>query len=194
MHSIVMFIGWESSSWGYHNDGQFFCCSENGELYGPSFTADDIIGCFLNFRNNTVFYTKNGVNLGIAFQDLKGILYPCVGMSQGCSVKVNFGHDKFEYVAVAEDDINDETLSGKWNEVFILCNNKQIDKYIMYLTKSLKTKQNNNNQLLKYRGKANFIIGRYEEALADFKRLLERDNYIEFALKYQAETYHIMGK
>ncbi len=50
---------------GYHdNDGKLFCCSETGEPYGPIFTTGDTIGCCLNFINNTVFYTKNGVHLG----------------------------------------------------------------------------------------------------------------------------------
>jgi Ran-binding protein 9/10 len=68
---------------GYHgDDGNFFCCDENedededydddetedeekcGKLYGPKFTTGDTVGCCLNFRYNTVFYTKNGVNLG----------------------------------------------------------------------------------------------------------------------------------
>ena len=32
--------------------------------YGPNFATDDTIGCYLNFKNNMVFYTKNGVHLG----------------------------------------------------------------------------------------------------------------------------------
>ena len=58
-------IGWENNSWGYHgDDGKFFHCSGSGVPYGPLFTTGDTIGCCLNFMNNTVFYTKNGVNLG----------------------------------------------------------------------------------------------------------------------------------
>ena len=35
---------------------------------------------------------------GIAFRDLKGILYPCVGLkSQGDYIEINFGHKKFKY-------------------------------------------------------------------------------------------------
>ena len=34
-------------------------------------------------------------------EDLKGVLYPCVGLnSQGSSVKVNFGYDKFKYTGI----------------------------------------------------------------------------------------------
>ncbi|RIB07586.1 concanavalin A-like lectin/glucanase domain-containing protein, partial [Gigaspora rosea] len=91
--------GWENNSWGYHgDDGNFYCCSGTGKSYGPLFTTCDTIGCCLNFRYKVAFYTKNGVHLGIAFQDLEGELYPCVGMrSRGGSMKVNFGHEKFKY-------------------------------------------------------------------------------------------------
>ncbi|CAJ0766071.1 4252_t:CDS:10 [Entrophospora sp. SA101] len=91
--------GWEQDSWGYHgDDGHSFCCSGTGKPYGPTFTTGDIIGCCLNFRDNTAFYTKNGKHLGIAFRDLKGTLYPSIGLrTQGESLEVNFGQKKFKY-------------------------------------------------------------------------------------------------
>ncbi len=53
------------SSWGYHgDDGNLFRCNSYRGTYGSLFTTGDIIGCCLNFKNNKVFYTKNGVNLG----------------------------------------------------------------------------------------------------------------------------------
>ena len=56
----------ENNSWGYHSNGSFYYEGKNEvyEVYGPEFTSGDIIGCYLNFRNNIVFYTKNGVQLG----------------------------------------------------------------------------------------------------------------------------------
>ncbi|PKC72276.1 SPRY-domain-containing protein [Rhizophagus irregularis] len=91
--------GWENDSWGYHgDDGHSFCCSGTGKPYGPTFTTGDTIGCCLNFRNGTAFYTKNGKHLGIAFRDLKGDLYPSIGLrTQGESVEVNFGNRNFKY-------------------------------------------------------------------------------------------------
>ncbi|CAI2168728.1 7768_t:CDS:2, partial [Funneliformis geosporum] len=72
--------GWEDSSWGYHGDDGNTYLNNDGKSYGPKFMTGDTIGCSLNIRNNTVFYTRNGVNLGIAFRDLKTALYPCVGI------------------------------------------------------------------------------------------------------------------
>ncbi|GAB5587617.1 hypothetical protein Unana1_02517 [Umbelopsis nana] len=73
--------GWDDHSWGYHgDDGHSFCGSGNGKPYGPKFGTGDTIGCGINFKDMSAFYTKNGVHLGTAFHGLQGTsLYPCVG-------------------------------------------------------------------------------------------------------------------
>ena len=63
---ISSFPGWQKHSYGYHgDDGNSFCSSGTGQLYGPTFTTGDVIGCCVNLIDNTCFYTKNGVNLGV---------------------------------------------------------------------------------------------------------------------------------
>jgi Ran-binding protein 9/10 len=58
--------GWEPDSWAYHgDDGYSFCCTSSGKGYGPKFTSNDVIGCGVNFRTGTAFFTKNGVDLGM---------------------------------------------------------------------------------------------------------------------------------
>ncbi|CAG8465491.1 2339_t:CDS:2 [Ambispora gerdemannii] len=96
---LMRLPGWELQSWGYHgDDGNSFCCSGTGKTYGPKFTTGDTIGCCINFRDGTAFYTKGGVNLGIAFRDLKGILYPSIGLrTPGEKIQVNFGQRDFEF-------------------------------------------------------------------------------------------------
>ncbi|KAM7442040.1 Ran-binding protein 10 [Porites harrisoni] len=91
--------GWEKNSYGYHgDDGHSFCSSGNGKPYGPTFTTGDVIGCGVNLIDNTCFYTKNGVNLGIAFTDLPPNLYPTVGLqTPGEVVDANFGQKPFMY-------------------------------------------------------------------------------------------------
>jgi hypothetical protein len=90
--------GWEPESWAYHSDdGQIFNTSQHGRSYGPKYGPQDTVGCGVNFRTGTAFFTRNGVNLGTAFRDIKGDkLYPCVGMKKpGEFIRANFGASPF---------------------------------------------------------------------------------------------------
>ncbi|KAF3923865.1 hypothetical protein ABW21_db0207424 [Orbilia brochopaga] len=91
--------GWEPYSWGYHgDDGKIFCCTGVGKPYGPQFDTKDIIGCGINFRTNSAFFTCNGRNLGDAFRDIpmEKKLYAAVGMKKpGEHIRVNFGQERF---------------------------------------------------------------------------------------------------
>ena len=58
--------GWEADSWAYHgDDGYSFSATSAGKPFGPKFNAMDVIGCGVNFRTGNVFFTKNGVPLGM---------------------------------------------------------------------------------------------------------------------------------
>ncbi|KAK8192463.1 CTLH/CRA C-terminal to lish motif domain-containing protein [Phyllosticta paracitricarpa] len=94
--------GWEPDSWGYHgDDGYSFCSTSSGKAYGPKFGTADVIGCGINFRTNTAFFTKNGVSLvGAAFRNIpeKEEFYPSIGVKKpGEHLRTNFGQDPFVY-------------------------------------------------------------------------------------------------
>ncbi|KAF1835327.1 SPRY-domain-containing protein [Decorospora gaudefroyi] len=93
--------GWEPDSYAYHgDDGQIFSNTTSGKSYGPKFGTLDVIGCGINFRTNTAFFTKNGHMLGTAFRELKLNMpyYPTVGMKKpGETVRVNFGQEPFAF-------------------------------------------------------------------------------------------------
>lgn len=92
--------GWEAESWAYHGDDGFsFCQSFPGKAYGPKYNWNSTIGCGINFRTGSIFFTKDGNNLGVAFRDIKGpSLYPSVGMKKtGEHVRINFGQSPFVY-------------------------------------------------------------------------------------------------
>lgn len=92
--------GWDKQSYGYHgDDGHSFNSSGTGQPYGPTFTTGDIIGCGYNLIENNCFYTKNGVNLGVAFTDLPSVqLFPTVGLqTPGEELEANFGLEPFVY-------------------------------------------------------------------------------------------------
>ncbi|RIB27519.1 hypothetical protein C2G38_1764958 [Gigaspora rosea] len=200
----------ESELWdcGYHGDDGYSFYSGSSEPYGPTYTTGDIIGCYLNCINKMVFYTKNGINLGIAcnLPDIwKGILYPCVGFrSQDGSVEVNFGHKQFKYYAMTYEDIKNklntlERINVKIKN-WIKPDNALLLKYqtsfadlVDELTKSLEKNQRGVFEL-SYRGKIYFIMGEYDKALEDLTRLLEIEPDNLTALKYRGEINYMMKR
>ncbi len=72
-----------------------------GDVFGPSFRTGDIVGCGWNNSDGSVYFTKNGVNIGQAFKNVNGICYPYISMgSRGSRVIANFGqfHFKFNFI------------------------------------------------------------------------------------------------
>uniref|UniRef100_A0A1A9VGL5 Ran-binding proteins 9/10 homolog n=1 Tax=Glossina austeni TaxID=7395 RepID=A0A1A9VGL5_GLOAU len=96
--------GCDKESYGYHGaEGNSFSSAGHAQSYGPTFTTGDVIGCCVNFVNNTCFYTKNGIDLGIAFRDLPSKLYPTVGLqAPGEEVDANFGQEPFKFDQIEE--------------------------------------------------------------------------------------------
>lgn len=93
--------GWDPDSYGYHgDDGYSFAGSGSGKPYGPCFTTGDIIGCGVNFADNTAFYTKNGSFLGNAFTNINTSkpIYPAIGLrTAGEEMATNFGNEPFVF-------------------------------------------------------------------------------------------------
>ena len=57
--------GWHNHSWGYHgDDGNGYSEFWEGVPYGPLYGTGDIVGCGVDFKSKTAFFTKNGEKLG----------------------------------------------------------------------------------------------------------------------------------
>ncbi|PLB37704.1 putative Ran-binding protein (RanBP10) [Aspergillus candidus] len=101
--SVERLPGWEPESWAYHGDDgkSFFGESQGqGRQYGPTFGANDTVGCGVNFSTGCAFFTKNGVFLGNAFRELRNVkVYPSVGMKKQPPVHLaaNFGQQPFMF-------------------------------------------------------------------------------------------------
>jgi hypothetical protein len=90
--------GWVENSYGYHSDdGKKFNNTSvstgtvSGISYGPSYGENDIVGCGIIWRTKEIFFTKNGRNLGKAFDfNGKKTPYAVIGMDHS-SATINFG-------------------------------------------------------------------------------------------------------
>ncbi|KAI5842025.1 concanavalin A-like lectin/glucanase domain-containing protein, partial [Tricharina praecox] len=90
--------GWDSRTWGYHgDDGQKFTGAGYGDFYSELYGIGDTVGCGVDKQGN-IFFTKNGVHLGVAFTGIAGQLFPIVGLSLSGRVTANFGAKPFKYV------------------------------------------------------------------------------------------------
>src|ERR1044071_5285365 len=92
------------------------------------------------------------------------------------------------------DDV-DEVLKKNWIEVLNPYNGELINQQMgrfADLTKSFEIKQT--EYIIRYQGKFYFVMGRYEQAIAELTKLLEFDSSNSFALRYRAETYYMIKK
>ena len=57
--------GWHSSSWGYHGDDGKKCNKGKGIRYSDTYNTYDTVGCGVNMQTGKLFFTKNGLYLGM---------------------------------------------------------------------------------------------------------------------------------
>ena len=109
-HSIP---GWNRGGHtvGFHADnGLKYFRMGHGQPYRDScFKDGDTIGCGYDVASRSVFFTKNGQFLGVAFSEIPHFkFYPMVGSLEKCKVCFNFGKKPFmfdfDYFYVAQGD------------------------------------------------------------------------------------------
>uniref|UniRef100_A0A3P9PWT2 Heteroous nuclear ribonucleoprotein U like 1 n=1 Tax=Poecilia reticulata TaxID=8081 RepID=A0A3P9PWT2_POERE len=96
-------LGEEPFSFGYGGTGKKSSDCKFAD-YGEKFGENDVVGCYIDFESGdevTMGFSKNGVNLGVAFrttkEELAGrALFPHV-LVKNCAVEFNFGQKREPY-------------------------------------------------------------------------------------------------
>lgn len=70
------------------------------DTYGAPYGQNDVIGCLLDWDSNTISFSKNGEDLGPAFQipgQVQGkALFPAICL-KNAELVINFGEQKLQY-------------------------------------------------------------------------------------------------
>lgn len=104
-----MDLGTDKSGYGFGGTGKK-SNAKQFDNYGEAFGMHDTIGCFLDLVKGEIKFTKNGVDLGVAFtlntQQKSQVYYPAVVL-KNAEMSFNFGAQPFkhsppnDYVAIS---------------------------------------------------------------------------------------------
>ncbi|CAM9188437.1 unnamed protein product, partial [Discosporangium mesarthrocarpum] len=78
--SLDNYVGSDRSGWGYLANKAIWHNKSKTRSYGELFREGDTIGVHLDMDIGTLWFTRNGRDLGVAMQGLTGELYPAVSM------------------------------------------------------------------------------------------------------------------
>lgn len=196
--------GWEKDTLGYHgDDGFIFRSSGLGVPYGPTFRRNDTIGLCLNLVGKTIFFTKNGIGLDLAFFCLKSNffeeIFPFLGLrTKGETVETNFGAKIFEfdinsYLKNFQKLFDDKIFFS--NKIFITINNSYQSLFMKGLNsplirgKKIELAEKNGKIWSKELGEKNY----YQLLLFFFIEIFKR-KYIERKLQKKFSKHKIKIK
>lgn len=125
----VGFIPDGSNNWGvgsYHFQANrvksyYSGSNKRQEAYGTFMRAKDIIGCGWNSEDKTIYFARNGEDLGVAFNGVfpagsTDRVVPAVGLGKGVKIHINFGQEPFKYNLEANSGLDDQTRETRRKE------------------------------------------------------------------------------
>eukprot|EP01122_Echinamoeba_exundans_P001572 TRINITY_DN115_c0_g1_i2.p1 TRINITY_DN115_c0_g1~~TRINITY_DN115_c0_g1_i2.p1 ORF type:complete len:3572 (-),score=989.42 TRINITY_DN115_c0_g1_i2:58-10773(-) len=91
------------------------------EAYGAYIRAKDVIGCGWNASEKSIYYTRNGEELGTAFANAfpggaADRVVPAVGISKSVRVRINFGQEPFKFNVEANTSLDEKTREARRKE------------------------------------------------------------------------------
>ena len=97
----IRFPGWcprqdapSARSWGYHGDdgGLFYSGNPNSSPvdFEPRYQPGHTIGCGVDLKTRTMWFTRNGQKLGANFNNISGRLFPLLGFEDEIELETNF--------------------------------------------------------------------------------------------------------
>ncbi|KAH5548778.1 protein SSH4 [Parastagonospora nodorum] len=119
--SAILFPGWpprgaapSARSWGYHgDDGALF---DSGSDIQPvavelPYHAGDTVGCGVDLATQKMWFTQNGHKLDSEFGNVKGRLFPLLGLRDEVEIEANFtGPFLWKDSGGEEDEVNNEIV------------------------------------------------------------------------------------
>ncbi|GLE01307.1 hypothetical protein PINS_up010137 [Pythium insidiosum] len=76
--NLDSFLGADEHSWGFIGDKALYYQRNRLRVYGEAFGEGDVLRVELNCEQGTLAFSKNGVPLGIAFENVVGEVFPAV--------------------------------------------------------------------------------------------------------------------
>ncbi|KAF1786913.1 Ubiquitin-associated domain [Phytophthora cactorum] len=76
--NLDSFLGADDQSWGFIGDKALYYQRNRVRAYGETFTEGDCIGLRLDCEKGELSFSKNGVDLGVAFDNIVGEVCPAV--------------------------------------------------------------------------------------------------------------------
>ncbi|KAI0964851.1 hypothetical protein F4678DRAFT_366439 [Xylaria arbuscula] len=96
-------------SWGYHSDDGSLHYSANVNKDGQNnaswrYAAGDTIGGGVDYTKREVWFTRNGTKIEFVFTDIRGRLFPILGLSDSVELETKFaGNFAYQHEETKEE-------------------------------------------------------------------------------------------
>lgn len=113
--NLSSFLGGDEHGWGYIGDRAVYHRRVKSKVYGEPFATGDVIGVTLDMNKGTLSFSRNGIDLGIAFEGLSGVLYPAVSFYNR-DQRITLCKDSFQCPGISiSNGVSSVTIDGLYH-------------------------------------------------------------------------------